>query len=130
VARASAWLRRGASALIAFGALCGILAAAPFSVAFARDYPPPTIALAELPPEARATLALIRQRGPFPYQRDGVVFGNFERRLPIRERGYYREYTVPTPGLSHRGARRIVAGRQGELYYTADHYRSFRRIVE
>jgi ribonuclease T1 len=130
VARASAWLRGCASALIAFGALCGILAAAPFSVASARDHPPPTIALAELPPEARATLALIRQSGPFPYQRDGVVFGNFERRLPIRERGYYREYTVPTPGLSHRGARRIVAGRQGELYYTADHYRSFRRIVE
>jgi ribonuclease T1 len=116
--------------LIALCALCGIFAAAPFSVALARDPPPPTITLAELPPEGRATLELIHQRGPFPYQRDGVVFGNFERRLPIRERGYYREYTVVTPGLSHRGARRIVVGRQGELYYTADHYRSFRRIVE
>jgi ribonuclease T1 len=90
----------------------------------------PTVAVGELPGEARATLALIRRNGPFPYERDGVVFGNFERRLPVRERGYYREYTVPTPGLDHRGARRIVAGRNGELYYTHDHYRSFRRIVE
>jgi ribonuclease T1 len=90
----------------------------------------PSIKVSQLPAEARATLALIRQNGPFPYERDGVVFGNFERRLPIRERGYYQEYTVPTPGISHRGARRIVGGRQGELYYTADHYRSFKRIVE
>ena len=63
-------------------------------------------------------------------ERDGVVFGNRERLLPQRERGYYREYTVPTPGLKHRGARRIVAGRGGELYYTDDHYRSFKRIRE
>jgi ribonuclease T1 len=90
----------------------------------------PSVAIADLPAEARATLALIGSRGPFPYARDGVVFGNYERRLPARERGYYREYTVPTPGLAHRGARRIVAGRRGELYYTDDHYRTFRRIVE
>lgn len=89
-----------------------------------------SIAVAELPSEARATLALVRRNGPFPYERDGVAFGNFERRLPVRERGYYREYTVPTPGLSHRGARRIVVGRSGELYYTDDHYRTFRRIIE
>jgi ribonuclease T1 len=86
------------------------------------------IAVAELPPEARATIRLIRQGGPFPYERDGIVFRNFEKRLPLRERGYYREYTVRTPGEKSRGARRIVAGRGGELYYTADHYRSFARI--
>ena len=89
-----------------------------------------TIALAELPAEARQTVVLIHRGGPFPYDRDGVVFGNFERLLPQRERGYYREYTVRTPGVKHRGARRIVSGRGGELYYTADHYRSFRRIRE
>jgi len=83
-----------------------------------------------LPPEARQTLELIRKGGPYPYERDGVVFGNRERLLPPRERGYYREYTVATPGLKHRGARRIVVGRGGELYYTQDHYRSFRRIRE
>lgn len=88
------------------------------------------VAASELPREARQTLALIRAGGPFPYERDGVVFGNRERLLPPRERGYYREYTVPTPGLKHRGARRIVAGRGGEVYYTDDHYRSFRRIRE
>lgn len=88
----------------------------------------PEVALADLPPEARETLELIRQGGPFPYARDDVVFGNFEKLLPVRERGYYREYTVPTPGLRHRGARRIVAGRGGERYYTDDHYRSFRRV--
>ena len=88
------------------------------------------VALAALPGEARHTVQLIRRGGPFPYDRDGVVFGNFERLLPLRERGYYREYTVPTPGVKHRGARRIVSGRGGELYYTDDHYRSFRRISE
>ncbi|HEX7054818.1 MAG TPA: ribonuclease domain-containing protein [Burkholderiales bacterium] len=88
------------------------------------------IALHELPPEARATLSLIRAGGPFPYERDGAVFGNREGRLPKRPRGYYREYTVPTPGARDRGARRIVTGRAGEAYYTEDHYRSFRRIIE
>jgi ribonuclease T1 len=88
------------------------------------------VAAAELPAEARATLALIRKGGPFPYARDGVVFGNREGILPKQKRGYYREYTVKTPGERTRGARRIVAGAPGELYYTEDHYNHFRRIVE
>lgn len=83
---------------------------------------------AALPKEARETLALIRAGGPFPYQKDGSVFGNRESLLPKRERGYYREYTVRTPGARDRGARRIIAGRGGEYYYTDDHYRTFRRI--
>ena len=86
------------------------------------------IGIAELPPEARATLSLIRAGGPFPYPQDGRTFGNREKRLPARERGWYREYTVKTPGARDRGARRIVAGGSGEYYYTADHYRSFKRI--
>ncbi|MBE2258632.1 MAG: ribonuclease [Candidatus Accumulibacter sp.] len=99
----------------------------------------PTVTLAELPAEVAQVLRLIRQGGPFPYpHKDGSIFGNFERRLPVRTRGYYREYTVPTPGSRDRGARRIIAGqgsggdvaRSGEYYYTADHYRSFRRIRE
>jgi ribonuclease T1 len=88
------------------------------------------IRLAQLPPEARQTLALIRAGGPFPYARDGVVFGNREGLLPKRNRDYYREYTVKTPGSRDRGARRIVAGANGELYYTDDHYRSFKRIID
>lgn len=90
----------------------------------------PSVALGELPIEAQATYRLIRQGGPFPYAKDGSVFGNFEKRLPFQARGYYHEYTVPTPGLRHRGARRIIAGRTGDFYYTADHYRSFSRIRE
>lgn len=86
--------------------------------------------VAQLPPEGRQTLALIRAGGPFPYARDGVVFNNREGLLPKRNRGYYREYTVKTPGVRHRGARRIVAGSNGEFYYTDDHYRSFRRIMD
>lgn len=89
------------------------------------------IPVAQLPIEGRATLALIRKGGPFPYSRDGIVFGNREGLLPSQPRGYYREYTVPTPGLNHRGARRIIAGGGGgEYWYTADHYRSFKRIKE
>ena len=88
------------------------------------------IAAAELPAEARATIALIRRGGPFPHDKDGSIFFNRENLLPAAPRGYYREYTVPTPGVPHRGARRIVSGEHGELYYTADHYRSFRRIRE
>jgi ribonuclease T1 len=88
----------------------------------------PEVRLEQLPPEAARTLALIERGGPFPYRRDGAVFGNRERRLPAREQGYYREYTVPTPGAKDRGARRIVAGRGSEYYYTDDHYDSFRRI--
>ncbi|MFI8517980.1 ribonuclease domain-containing protein [Streptomyces sp. NPDC085481] len=88
-----------------------------------------TVRLAELPPEARRTLALIADGGPFPYAKDGAVFANFERVLPQRRRGYYHEYTVRTPGERDRGARRIVTGRGGEIYYTDDHYESFREVV-
>jgi len=87
------------------------------------------VRIEQLPPEARATLRLIERGGPFPYSRDGTVFGNRERLLPLHSHGYYREYTVSTPGSRDRGARRIVAGSQGEHYYTSDHYRSFRRII-
>lgn len=81
-----------------------------------------------LPPEARATIALIRRGGPFPHRQDGSVFGNREGLLPRQPRGWYHEYTVDTPGLSHRGARRIVTGGNPprDWYYTDDHYRSFR----
>ena len=90
----------------------------------------PTVARGELPGAARQTLSLIERGGPFPYRRDGVVFGNHERRLPERARGYYHEYTVATPGRRDRGGRRIVAGGPGEYYYSDDHYRSFRSIRE
>ncbi|MDD4910708.1 MAG: ribonuclease [Sideroxydans sp.] len=107
------------------------------------------ITVAQLPPEGRETLQLIKRGGPFPYPRDGVVFSNFERVLPKQARGYYHEYTVKTPGISHRGARRIVCGEVPagdrpmgaqllrsdpialpECYYTADHYQSFKRISD
>ena len=84
----------------------------------------------DLPAEARATLVLIRAGGPFRYDKDGAAFGNREGRLPRQGRGYYREYTVKTPGIRDRGARRIIAGRSGEYYYTDDHYRTFKRILE
>jgi ribonuclease T1 len=89
----------------------------------------PTVAAAELPPEAQQTLALIEAGGPFPYDRDGVVFENREGLLPHESTGYYHEYTVPTPGENDRGARRIITGASGELYWTDDHYRSFERIT-
>ena len=93
-----------------------------------------TIAISALPAEARRTLALIKQGGPFPYAKDGATFGNFEKRLPIKPRGYYREYTVKTPGSRDRGPRRIVTGGEptisGIYYYSNDHYQSFRRIEE
>jgi len=88
-----------------------------------------TIALADLPREARDTIRLIGVGGPFPFDRDGLTFQNREELLPQRPRGYYREYTVITPGSRDRGARRIVAGEGGELYYTDDHYDSFRRVI-
>lgn len=90
----------------------------------------PVIALAGLPREARDTLQAIKQGGPFAYARDGVVFGNYERVLPKRPRGYYHEYTVKTPGARNRGARRIISGTTAEYYYTADHYQTFKRILE
>jgi ribonuclease T1 len=88
-----------------------------------------SVRLEELPPEARSTLKAIQAGGPFSYERDGTVFSNRERQLPARERGYYREYTVKTPGVRDRGPRRIVTGRDGDYYYTDDHYRTFRRII-
>ena len=111
-------------------ALCA--AAAP---AFAPDQ----VEAAALPREARSVLVAIRSGGPYAYPKDGVTFGNYERRLPDRRRGYYREFTVATPGVRSRGARRIVCGGEsgewsrntpGACYYTDDHYASFRRIVE
>lgn len=87
--------------------------------------PSATAVTGDLPPEALDTIALIQGDGPFPYRQDGVVFQNRERRLPSHERGYWREYTVPTPGESDRGARRIIHGRGDEYYYTDDHYESF-----
>jgi ribonuclease T1 len=108
------------------------------------------VRVVELPQEAREMLQLIRRGGPYPHERDGITFGNYEKLLPAAQRGYYREYTVTTPGVRNRGARRIIVGceRQrpappspgllrlaqcrdgGEFYYTADHYRTFRHIVE
>jgi ribonuclease T1 len=95
------------------------------------------IALADLPPEAHETLRLIKRGGPYPHKRDGLIFGNYERRLPVKPRGYYLEYTVRTPGARTRGARRIIAGRgapgdvrRAEYYYTEDHYQTFWRIRE
>jgi ribonuclease T1 len=121
-----------AAALIA--ALCVALFAA--NTAWTRDdrVPANEIAQRDLPREARETLALLRAGGPYPFRKDGTVFGNRERQLPLQPRGYYTEYTVPTPGSRDRGARRIVAGGDprvsGEYWYTDDHYRSFRRIRE
>ena len=89
-----------------------------------------TVNRSDLPRQARATLRLIEQGGPFPYRRDGAIFGNREQLLPLKPRGDYREYTVPTPGQNDRGARRIVAATSGERYYSEDHYHSFRRIRE
>ena len=86
------------------------------------------VAVADLPAEARTTLTLIDSGGPFPYAKDGAVFGNIEGLLPARSRGYYHEYTVPTPGSADRGARRLVAGDDGDVYWTDDHYESFRQV--
>ncbi len=88
-----------------------------------------TVRYDDLPPQAHETLTLIAKGGPYPYQDDGIVFRNREGRLPHEDAGFYREYTVETPGESDRGARRIIQAEDGMLYYTDDHYRSFRRIV-
>jgi ribonuclease T1 len=102
---------------------------------FAREsLPQDVVAVGQLPPEAQTTLMLIKQGGPFPYAKDGVVFGNYEGALPKQRRGYYHEYTVKTPRARNRGARRIIAGgnpqSSGEYYYTDNHYQTFRRIQE
>jgi ribonuclease T1 len=100
---------------------------------FAKEAAPlDVIDVAALPKEGQITLMQIKQGGPFPYEKDGAVFGNYEVRLPKQKRGYYHEYTVKTPRARNRGARRIIAGGQtvtsGEYYYTDDHYESFKRI--
>lgn len=106
---------------------------------WAREFPGypavTSVSSTELPPQARSTLVMIYQGGPFRYDKDGTVFGNRERLLPINTRGYYREYTVKTPRVSSRGARRIVCGgyqpaAPDACYYTDDHYASFRKIVQ
>ncbi|HEX6499316.1 MAG TPA: ribonuclease domain-containing protein [Micromonosporaceae bacterium] len=89
----------------------------------------PTVPLRDLPPQVAQTLALVDNGGPYPYRQDGTVFGNLEGHLPKHARGYYREFTVPTPGSSDRGARRLVVGRDGDVYYTADHYQTFRQVL-
>jgi ribonuclease T1 len=89
----------------------------------------PTVRVAELPPEARTVLATLDAHGTFRYSQDGTVFGNFEHLLPARPDGYYHEYTVPTPGSRDRGARRLVVGRDGDVYYTGDHYATFRQVL-
>lgn len=88
----------------------------------------PTLPINKLPREAQITINLINKGGPFPYRQDGTIFRNREKRLPPAPVGYYREYTVPTPGSPNRGARRLVTGQGNEIYYTGDHYRSFVRV--
>jgi ribonuclease T1 len=83
----------------------------------------------KLPAEVYQVLRLIESGGPFPYEKDGTTFNNREGRLPVKPKGYYKEYTVPTPHSLHRGARRLIRGGEGEVYYTDDHYRTFMRIV-
>nr|WP_228124739.1 ribonuclease [Glaciimonas soli] len=96
--------------------------------------PSDTISVDQLPPQAQQTLMLIKQGGPFPYAKDGAVFGNYEGLLPKQKRGYYHEFTVKTPRSRNRGARRIISGgaigSSGEYYYTDNHYETFRRIQE
>jgi len=110
--------------------LAAALVAAPVALALSQS----EIALRDLPREGREVLQRIQAGGPFTYERDGVVFGNREGLLPRHARGYYHEYTVPTPGARNRGARRIVCGGPKKLpevcYYSADHYNSFARIRE
>jgi ribonuclease T1 len=111
-----------------------ITVAAAMSPATAQRAPAPVgtateIRMGELPREARATIALIDKGGPYPYAKDGAIFSNRENQLPKKKRGYYHEYTVKTPGERTRGARRIIAGAEGELFYTDDHYNHFRRIA-
>ncbi|OLT42649.1 ribonuclease [Saccharomonospora sp. CUA-673] len=87
------------------------------------------VRLSSLPPEATDTYRLIENGGPYPYPQDDTVFQNREGILPACSSGYYREYTVETPGLDHRGQRRIVTGNGGEFFYTSDHYESFSLII-
>ena len=112
--------------LVALVLSCSVFAKGPLGV--------DDIAAGNLPQEARQTLDLIKQGGPYPYAKDGVVFGNYEGVLPKQKRGYYHEFTVKTPKARNRGARRIISGgnpqTSGEYYYTKDHYQTFQRIKE
>jgi len=122
--------------LLFLGGPTGIHSSEPLPVAIAHSSPMdlafqpamPTVSVSQLPPQARQTIALIQRGGPFPYRKDGTIFGNREKRLPLAPSGYYREYTVSTPGSRDRGARRIVTGQPQEYYYTQDHYRSFSKV--
>lgn len=122
--------------LLRWGAGVGVAGLLSIGAVQAREEAPPlpTVSLAALPAEAQSVQRAIHEGGPFAFPKDGIVFANRERLLPRQWRGYYREYTVPTPGASDRGARRIICGGpepQAPLacYYTADHYASFRRIT-
>lgn len=112
------------AALLGFSALPAAAQKAPATA------PAIEITRKELPKEALETIVLVRKGGPYPYAKDGAIFSNREGRLPKRERGYYHEYTVHTPGERTRGARRIIHGAGGEFFYTDDHYNSFRRVRE
>lgn len=126
----SAWRKFGLATSL------GLVLLAPVAVQAKRPVAEtPVVSLSTLPAEARHTERLIRAGGPFPYRKDGSVFGNRERLLPAQRRGHYREYTVDTPGSRDRGARRIVCGGEPPTqpeacFYTDDHYASFRRIVQ
>lgn len=138
--RLSSWRVKRVLGLVVAVALTGTLGT---MMVQARAPVPPSssdtstavVTLSGLPPQGRQLMEQIREGGPFRYEKDGTVFGNRERLLPSQKRGFYREYTVPTPGLRHRGARRIVCGGQkpqvpDACYYTEDHYSSFRLIVQ
>ncbi len=126
-------VRRGISKLVLTSVLLVLTSALGGVQAKEWVSPDATVALNQLPPQGIETYQLIRQGGPFPYGKDGVVFGNRERILPAEKRGYYHEYTVKTPRSRDRGARRIVCGGKATApdacYYSADHYASFRKIV-
>ncbi len=122
---------RSIKSLVLFGLLLCLSLGVQAGYHYARnDAVRASVSEAELPSDARDTLHLIKQGGPFPFPRDGVVFGNYEHRLPQQPRGYYHEYTVRTPGARNRGARRIVCGPLPECYYSGDHYRTFKHIRE
>lgn len=126
------YLARYLRFLLLFACLAALLPG--WQPAHARSKEMPVVALQELPEQARTTYQLILAGGPFPYEKDGSVFGNRERLLPGKARGYYREYTVKTPRARHRGARRIVCGgaqprKPEHCYYTGDHYSSFHLIL-
>lgn len=123
-------------AALTAASLCGVLSAGDLSAREVQSYDARlgTIAAQQLPKEAKGTLERVKVGGPFAYEKDGSRFGNYERILPARPRGYYREYTVRTPGMRNRGARRIVCGGNqvaaNDCYYTDDHYNSFKRITQ